>query len=131
VAAVLSGALFGIAPAWSGSRSDLNGALNEGGRAGTSGKASRLVRQSLVIFEIALAVVVLIGSGLLIRSFVQLRAANPGFDPAGVLTLRMPLAGMRNSSPEQRIAFTASVLERITGASRSAGCSRHQRPASE
>ncbi len=112
-ASVLSGVLFGLAPALYGSRSDLIVVLNEGGRAGTSGRASRALRHALVVLEIALAVVVLIGAGLLVRSFVRLRAANPGFDPAGVLTLRMPLGGGRNSPVDRRIAFATSVTDRI------------------
>jgi putative ABC transport system permease protein len=110
---VVSGALFGMAPAWHGSRGDVNTALNEGGRSGTSGRASRRARQALVVFEIALAVVVLIGAGLLMRSFVRLRAANPGFNAAGLLTLRVPMAGGRNSSVDRRVPFVASMMERI------------------
>jgi putative ABC transport system permease protein len=113
-ASIFSGILFGIAPAWHGSRGDLNAALNEGGRAGTSGRASRMVRQILVILEIALAVVVLIGAGLLMRSFVRLRAANPGFNPAGILTLRVPMGGGRNSAVERRVAFANAMVERIS-----------------
>ena len=109
----LSGILSGISPALQASRTNLVAVLNEGGRAGTSGRASRALRQSLVVVEIALALVVLVGAGLLVRSFVRLRSANPGFDPAGVLTLRMPLGGGPNAAPERRVAFTASVLERI------------------
>jgi putative ABC transport system permease protein len=110
---VLCGVLFGIVPAMHHSRSDLMAILNEGGRSGTTGRAARMMRQALVVVEVALAVVVLIGAGLLMRSFVRLRAASPGFDPAGVLTLRMPLAGGRNASPDRRRAFTSSVIERV------------------
>jgi putative ABC transport system permease protein len=110
-ASVCSGVLFGIAPALESSRSNLIAVLNEGGRAGATGRASRVIRQALVVFEVALAVVVLIGSGLLMRSFVNLRSASPGFDAAGVLTLRMPMGGGRNASPERRIAYTASVMD--------------------
>jgi putative ABC transport system permease protein len=110
-ASLLSSVFFGIAPALHNSRIDLMAVLNEGGRSGTSGRAARAVRQALVIFEVAMAVVVLIGAGLLMRSFVRLRAASPGFDAANVLTLRMPLAGGRNAAPDRRIAFTASVME--------------------
>ncbi|MDE3164747.1 MAG: ABC transporter permease, partial [Acidobacteriota bacterium] len=112
-ASVVSGIVFGTAPALYGSRSDLVTVLNEGGRAGTSGRMSRLLRQALVVVEIALAVVVLIGAGLLIRSFVRMRAASPGFDPACVLTLRVPLSGGRNDAPARRIEFMTAVLDRI------------------
>jgi predicted permease len=71
------------------------------------------VRSVLVVVEVALAVVVLIGAGLLIRSFVRLRSADPGFQPAGLLTLRLPLAGGRNASPDRRIAFFQQVTDRV------------------
>ena len=112
-ASIASGVLSGILPALYSSRTNLTAMLNEGGRAGTSGRISRGIRESLAVFEIAIAVVVLIGAGLLIRSFVRLRAANPGFDPAGVLTLRLPLAGGRTTTPERRIALATAVLDRL------------------
>jgi putative ABC transport system permease protein len=111
---VFSGALFGMAPAWHGSRGDVSAAMNEGGRSGISGRASRRARQALVVFEIALAVVVLIGAGLLMRSFVRLRTANPGFQADGLLTLRVPMAGGRNSSVDRRVVFAGSMLDRIS-----------------
>ena len=72
--------------------------LNEGGRGGTSGRAGRRLRNILVVTEVALAVVVLIGAGLLMRSFLRLRGVDPGFRAEGVLTVRVPLAGGRNSA---------------------------------
>ena len=110
---VATGILFGIAPALQGSGADLNTALREGGRGGTTSRSGRRVRSVLVVVEVALAVVVLIGAGLLIRSFVRLRSADPGFQPAGVLTLRLPLAGGRNASPDRRIAFFQQVTDRV------------------
>jgi putative ABC transport system permease protein len=110
---VATGVLFGIAPAWQGSRANLNAALRKGGRSGTTSRSGRLVRNVLVVVEVALAVVVLIGAGLLIRSFERLRSADPGFQPSGLLTLRLPLAGGRNASPDRRIAFFQQVTERV------------------
>src|SRR5262249_51378273 len=72
---VLSGVLFGIAPALHIARSDLNPALREGGRGGTTGRSGRRIRSVLVVSEVALAVMILVGAGLLIRSFVRLRSA--------------------------------------------------------
>ncbi len=112
-ASAVSGMLSGIAPALQASRTSLVTVLNEGGRGGTSGRASRAIRQTLVVLEIALALVLLVGAGLLMRSFTHLRSANPGFDPSGVLTLRVPLGGGRNAAPDRRIAFTNALLERI------------------
>ena len=74
-----TGILFGLAPALQGSGSSLSAALNEGGRGGTAGRAGRRLRNVLVVTEVALAVVVLIGAGLLMRSFVRLRAVDPAF----------------------------------------------------
>jgi putative ABC transport system permease protein len=110
---VATGILFGIAPAMQCSGAHLNAALTEGGRGGTTGRSRRMVRNALVVAEVALAVVVLIGAGLLIRSFVRLRSADPGFRPSGLLTLRVPLAGGRNAVPDRRIAFFQQVADRV------------------
>ena len=92
---LLTGLLFGLAPAWHSARADLGLALKEsGGRSGTGLHQNR-ARSILVAGETALAVMLLIGSALLIRSFLALRAVNPGFDPHNVLTLRTSLAGTR------------------------------------
>jgi putative ABC transport system permease protein len=108
-----TGMLFGLAPAMRGSGTTLSVALNEGGRGGTAGRAGRRLRNTLVITEVALAVVVLIGAGLLMRSFIRLRGVDPGFQPAGVLTVRIPLAGGRHAAVDRRIAFFQQVSDRI------------------
>jgi putative ABC transport system permease protein len=110
---VATGILFGIAPAMQSSGANLNAALTEGGRGGTVGRSGRMVRNALVVAEVALAVVVLIGAGLLMRSFARLRSADPGFRPSGLLTLRVPLAGGRNTAPDRRIAFFQQVADRV------------------
>ena len=92
---LLTGVLFGILPAWDASRTDLNVALKEGGtRSGTGFRQNR-ARALLVISETALALVLLVGAALLIRTFAALRRVDPGFDRHNVLTLRMSLAGSR------------------------------------
>jgi putative ABC transport system permease protein len=103
-----TGVLFGLAPALFGSRTNLNATLREGGRSGTMGRSGRILRQVLVAAQVALAVVVMIGSGLLIRSFERLRAVNPGFQPEGVLTFRLPLPA-RLDTPDRRIAYLRQV----------------------
>ena len=108
------GLLVGLAPAIQALESDVNAALTEGGRGGTAGRGGRRMRNALVVFEVALAVVVLIGGGLSMRSFVRLRATNPGFQPAGLLTFRLPLAGGRNAAPGRRAAFLQEVEDRIS-----------------
>ena len=108
-----TGILFGIAPAIQGSGANLNATLRESSRGGTTGRSGRMVRNVLVVAEVALAVLVLIGAELLIRSFVRLRSADPGFRPSGLLTLRVPLAGGRNVAPDRRIAFFQQVADRV------------------
>ena len=110
---VATGILFGIAPAIACTGGNLNATLRESGRGGTVGRSGRMVRNALVVAEVALAVLVLIGAGLLMRSFVRLRSADPGFRPSGLLTLRVPLAGGRNAAPDRRIAFFQQVAERV------------------
>jgi putative ABC transport system permease protein len=108
-----TGILFGIVPAMQGARTSLSAALNEGGRGGSAGRAGRRIRNTLVSTEVALAVVVLIAAGLLMRSFIRLRGVDPGFRPAGVLTVRVPLAGGPNGTRDRRIAFFRQVTDRI------------------
>lgn len=111
---VLTGILFGMFPAIQVSGTNLNSALTEGGRGGTTGRRGRSMRSILVVLELTLSVVVLIGAGLLIRSFVRLRSTDPGFQPSGLLTFRLLLGGNRNSSPERRIAFVRQVGDQMT-----------------
>jgi putative ABC transport system permease protein len=108
-----TGCLFGLAPAIQGSGGRINAALIEGGRGRTAARSGRLLRNALVAAEVSLAVLVLIGAGLLMRSFVRLRAVDLGFQPSGLLTLRLPLAGARNAAAERRIAFVQQAEERV------------------
>jgi putative ABC transport system permease protein len=110
---IASGVLFGLAPAIQGSGSNLSTALLEGGRGRTAARSARLLRNGLVVAEIALAVLVLIGATLLIRSFVRLRGSDLGFQPSGVLTMRLPLAGARNNTALRRIAFLQQAEEKV------------------
>jgi putative ABC transport system permease protein len=110
---VATGILFGIAPAIECTGGNLNATLTEVGRGATTGRSGRMVRNALVVAEVALAVLVLIGAGLLIRSFVRLRSVDPGFQPSGLLTLRVPLAGGRNAALDRRIAFFQQVADRV------------------
>ncbi len=110
---LITGILFGIAPALQGSRANISSALVEGGRSGTTGRGARWLRSTLVVAEIALALVVLIGAGLLMRSFARLRAVDPGFRPANLLTMRVPLGGGRNNAWERRVAFFRELTGRI------------------
>jgi putative ABC transport system permease protein len=113
VISLATGILFGLAPAMQGSGCSLSMALNEVGRGGTTGRAGRRLRNTLAITEVALAMVVLIGAGLLIQSFIRLRSVDPGFQPAHVLTVRVPLGGGRNAATDRRIAFFRQISDRI------------------
>src|SRR5580700_10907845 len=103
--------LFGIAPALETSRIDLTEALKEGSRGSTVGR--RLLRESMVAFEVCASLVLLIGAGLLVRSFVRLEHTSPGFQSEKVLTAFVSLPAAQYREPSQRGAFARSVLERV------------------
>jgi putative ABC transport system permease protein len=104
VASLLTGILFGLFPAFSASHSDLNSTLKESGNRSGTGFRQGKARSLLVISEVAMALVLLIGSALLIRTFIALHAVGPGFDAHNVLTMEMSLNG-------QRYQKTAGVAE--------------------
>jgi predicted permease len=108
---LLTGLLFGLAPAIQGARVTLTEALNESGRASNS-ESARL-RNALVIFETALAIVLLVGAGLLINSFVRLLKTPPGFNPEGVIVARTTLPAARYPEAERGKAVYRQALERI------------------
>jgi putative ABC transport system permease protein len=110
--AVLTGLLFGIAPAWKISTGGVQGALREEGR-GTVGPAHHRLRNTLVVTEIALALVLLVGAGLLVRSFVRVLAADAGFRAEGVLTASLPPPQARFPEDAKRAAFVRDVVERV------------------
>ncbi len=110
---VLTGVLFGLAPAVQVANPDLRVGLAEGGRGGKLGRSGLALRNGLVVTELALAVVLLIGAGLLVRSFVRLRAADPGFQPAGLLTARVPLTPARSSTPDRRLSAFHEIAGRL------------------
>jgi putative ABC transport system permease protein len=102
--ALLTGTLFGLAPAWSASRANTIELLKAGGGAGRGSRRHR-ARGVFVAAEVALALVLLVGAGLLARSYVRLRSVDPGFDPRNVLTLRVSLPGMKYPEDRQRVSF--------------------------
>jgi putative ABC transport system permease protein len=105
-----SGILFGVAPALHASRPDLHDALREAARG--TGRGSR-TRGLLVGAQVALSMVLLIGAGLLIRSFSRLQAQDPGFNPEHVLTARIQLASARYDSTGRQVQFFQDLLERV------------------
>jgi putative ABC transport system permease protein len=111
---LLTGLLFGLAPALQGARVSLSEALNESGRAsGSGGREGVRLRNTLVIFETALAVVLLVGAGLLINSFVRLLRTPPGFNPEGVIIARTTLPEARYPEAGRGKAVYRQALERI------------------
>lgn len=104
--------LFGLLPAIQLSRRDLVEPLKEGARGGSSGARQRL-KNALVVFETALAVVLLVTTGLLVRSFVGLAGTDPGFDPHGVTAIQVNLAGPRYETNEAQSDFYREALERL------------------
>ena len=109
---LLVGLLFGLAPIVPATRTDLVSSLKEGGR-GTDGSGSRHVRHLLVVSEVALALLLLLGAGLTMKSLVRLWSVHPGFEADGVLTVtaRFPFYGSENT--ETRAALYRQALERL------------------
>ena len=108
---LLSGLLFGLAPALEVSKPNLNLALKEGNRQ-SSGRSHRL-RSSLVVFEVALSLVLLVGAGLFFRSFIGLFKTDPGFNPDNVLTMSLVLTSANYKDATANKAFFAELLERV------------------
>ena len=106
----LSGIVFGLAPAWQTSKPNLNDSLKEGSRQ-TSGSSHRL-RSSLVVFEVALSLMLLVGAGLLTRSFLSLLRTNPGFNSDKVLTMSVVLPVQKYKAEPQRAAFYNDLIQR-------------------
>ena len=109
---LVTGILFGLAPALQISRSALTESLKEGGRGSTGGRAAYLLRSWLVVSEVALSLLLLIGAGLLIRSFVRLLSQNLGFNPSNVLTAQIQLP-MNHYSGVQAQNFYQQALDRV------------------
>ena len=110
---LVTGVIFGLAPALSLSRHDLVEAFKEDGTRTTSSRRSRGLRHALVVTEIALCLLMLVGAGLLLQTFMKLRAVDPGFNTTNVLTARMSLQGERYSTTEEINRFYSLGLDRI------------------
>jgi putative ABC transport system permease protein len=109
---LLTSLLFGLAPALAASKPDLNQVLKEGGRGTTGGR--RRLRESLVVAELALALVLLIGAGLLMNSFIKLQAVDPGFNPRNLLTLTVSLNGATQYVGPARETFYRQLTDRLS-----------------
>ncbi|MGA7858473.1 MAG: ABC transporter permease [Terracidiphilus sp.] len=111
--AVFTGFLCGLLPAWSASRTNLNDAIKEGGRTGTSGGGHVRLRSMLVIAEVAVALVLLTAAGLLLRSFDKLRAVNLGFQTDHTLTALYSLPQRQYSTQASVDAFNNALMEKL------------------
>ena len=110
---VFAGVLFGLAPAWQSSEIDLNEVLRESGRGSTGSAKRRWTRNTLVVVEVALAVVLLIGSGLLLKSFYMLTHSSPGFDAQNLLVGSVDLPKAQYVKPDQWSAFFRQAVDRV------------------
>ncbi|HXG68897.1 MAG TPA: ABC transporter permease [Blastocatellia bacterium] len=110
---LLTGIIFGLAPAFQASKVDLNEALKQGGGRAISAADGNKLRGALVVTEIALALVLLVGAGLLMQTFFRLRQQYSGLRPEGVLTLRTQLPRNKYREHPRRVAFYDQVLERV------------------
>jgi putative ABC transport system permease protein len=113
VVSVVTGLLFGLAPAIQVSKANLNEALKEGGRSGSGGAHRNYVRSTLVVAEVALSLLLLVGAGLLMKSFLNLRAADVGFNPEHVITMRIGLPDARYKENAQVEQFYRALLQRV------------------
>jgi predicted permease len=112
-ATVLSALLFGLVPAWRIARIDPNVALKSAGRSGMAGRSRERARATLVVAETALALLLLVGAGLFLRSLSRVEDVRPGFDPHGVMTAVFSLPNSRYASDEKRIPFYRAVVDRL------------------
>ncbi len=108
----LTGLVFGLAPALHQSRLDLHSALQSGGRGSTAGRGHRHFRNALVIAEVAMAFVILIQAGLLVRSFAALQRVDPGFRADGVLSMHLALPRTKYDTPEKLSGFHRELQSR-------------------
>ncbi len=116
VASVVTGIVFGLAPAWHSLRVDLNSALKEGGRGALVDSGQRRLSRLLVVTEMAMAMVLLIGAGLLLRSFAHLFDVKPGFTTENLLTMQIGLPNASYQEPQKRAAFFQQLETNLRGA---------------
>jgi putative ABC transport system permease protein len=110
---LLTGIIFGLAPALQVSNPDLHETLKEGGRSGSHGIRTQRVRAGLVVAQVALSLVLLVGAGLMLRSFAELQRSSPGVEPEGVVTAGVTLPGQRYATEPPRRQFLRTVLDRL------------------
>jgi predicted permease len=113
LAATISGILFAVAPSWQASRMAPHEQLKGSGRSATGGRGRQRLRAALVVAETALALVLLVGAGLLLRSVARLQDVYPGFEPRGVMTATLSLPEGQYDTAEKRIAFYRALTDQL------------------
>jgi putative ABC transport system permease protein len=126
IVALMTSIIFSLAPAMRAMRADLTDSLKDGSQSSSSGGGRQRFRNALVIVEMALAVVLLTGAGLMLRSLWSLQRVDLGFDPSNVLTMRLSLPQASYKTPEEVVSFYQRLLERVraTPGARTAGAVR-------
>jgi putative ABC transport system permease protein len=114
VVSVFAGVLLGAIPALQSARVDLNATLRNEGGAASAGRRRTAITNTLVIGQVALSLLLLIGAGLFLRSFVRLLHVDPGFESRNVLTMNVSLSTTKYAKPDQQIAFFDDVLRRVS-----------------
>ena len=112
-AAIVAGLVFGVAPAWRAMRPNVMDVLQDGGRGATASRATRRLSDAMVVAEVALALMLLVSAGLLIRSFVRLSQVDPGYRTSGIVATHVVLPRARYGPPAAKRQFFDDVLERI------------------
>jgi putative ABC transport system permease protein len=110
---LVTGVVFGLLPALEAARFDPNEALKESGRGTTGGPRGRRLRSAFVVAQVALALVLLVGAGLMIKSFSRLQSVDPGFDPNNLLTMRADLPATKYAEDPRIVAFYRQAVERL------------------
>jgi putative ABC transport system permease protein len=111
---ILTGMLFGLLPALHATNPNLTESLKEGGRSSTEGRRGARLRSALVVAEIAIALVMLIGAGLMVKSFIRLQGVDPGFKPERILAVDLSLPAAKYKEAPQQLAFWEQLLGRVS-----------------
>jgi putative ABC transport system permease protein len=112
---LLTGIIFGLVPALQSSKPNLNETMKDAGRGSTEAGRRQLIRSTLVVLEVAAALVLLVGAGLLMKSFWQLQKVDPGFNPDNALTLSVVLPKSKYTEEPRQVAFFQQLMEKVGG----------------
>jgi putative ABC transport system permease protein len=110
---LLTGVIFGLVPALQASKPNINETMKDGGRGSTEGGRPQLIRNALVVLEVALALVLLVGAGLITKSFMRLQQVDIGFNPDKALTVSVSLPKTKYPEQHQRAAFFEQLIEKV------------------